>query len=368
MKVGIYGRGLANRAGIGRYTRELIKSLAYAEPDSIFQIFGGPDDDRTPQGRNLHQIQLHGSTDRLWEEQIGLPKAIENHRPVLLHNPDFTLPLRLGPRTKSIITIHDVAYLRLPKSNSWKSRVLLTTLVPSSIRRADAIIAVSEFTKREIISAYSVLPEKIHVIPNGVDSSFHPPTPNEVDAIREKYGLPIRDIVLYIGAIEPRKNLVRLSEAIAGISGATLVIGGKPNRSGTEILHAIKQVLGANVRFLGFVPDEDLPGLYGAATVFAYPSVYEGFGLQPLEALACGTPVACSSAASLPEVVGDSALTFDPLAVDEMKSAIKTLLSDRKRRECQQRSGLERATEFGWARIAKQTLDLYRSVIDSEQK
>jgi glycosyltransferase involved in cell wall biosynthesis len=366
MRIGFYARGLANKAGIGRYSRELLKALLDCPHSHTFRLFAGRGVPREglPSSFSPLICPLGGRGDRLLEEQWCLRRSLCTSELDLYHNPDFTLPMRLPKSLKAVVTVHDVAYLRLPGSNSWKSKALLRALVPGSIRRADAIVTVSEFSKREIVQVYGCPPEKVFAIPNGVDQRFLPQSEEEVRRVREKYGLPERGTVLYVGGIEPRKNLVRLAKAVSDVPGATLVIAGGRNRGAEQILQEARVLLRERLLELGFFPDEDLPGLYASAEVFAYPSLYEGFGIPPLEAMACGTPVLASNATSVPEAVGDAALLINPKSTSDITEKLCRLLDDPAlQRELRERGELK-AQRFTWQSVASQTLALYEQIVN----
>lgn len=358
MTIGYYGRAMANRAGIGRYSRQLLEALIAERESREIRVFAGSAVNVPP---GCETIVLGGGNNRILEEQRDLPAALRRRPVDVFHNPDFTLPITM-PRTPCIVTVHDVAYVRLPNSNSVKSKLLLNAFVPRAVRRADAIIAVSEFTKRETVDVYGVDPAKIHVIPNAVDPRFHRPSEERIEAFRAEQGLPSEGLVMYLGAIEERKNLVRLAEAVAKIPGATLAVGGSKNRNAEEILGRMRQALGDRFRLLGYVADEDLPTLYASATVFAYPSVYEGFGLQLLEAMACGTPLALSSAPPFPEVAADAAEYYDPLDVTAMADTLRRVVDFPSRQRELTELGFDRCRRFTWPDVARQTLALYDQV------
>jgi len=363
MHIGFYGRALANRAGIGRYARELFKAMVDETPEHQVSVFVGREAELLcPAGTRAGVVSLGGRGNRIVEEQGSLAAQLRRHSLDVLHNPDFTLPLMTPHRMRTVVTVHDVAYVRHPESNSRKSQILLNAFVPRAVHKADAIIAVSEFTKQEIEQVYGVDPAKIHVIPNGVEDRLRPATADEIADLRLRYGLPARRMILYLGSIEPRKNVVRLAEAVDRIPGATLVLGGGAARGAAEIRGEIESRLGERVRYLGFVPDEDLPALYGAASVFAYPSIYEGFGIPPVEAMACGTAVAVANAASLPGVVGDAAAKFDPYDVEDIRLKLERILDDERHHADLVGRGIERAKMYQWNAVARETVRVYEDV------
>lgn len=269
----------------------------------------------------------------------------------------------------TVVTIHDISYEFFPEFFSPRDRTLLSTFVPVSAKRASKIITVSNNTKQDIIERYGVDEDSIVVTHEAADPAFAQITDERLlRRVRDEYGIS-DDFLLAVGNLQPRKNLPRLVEAFADLiqSGAIrhqLVIAGQAFWRESEIIDLVEDKhLQDHVVFTGYVPREDLVLLYNAATLFLYPSLYEGFGLPPLEAMACGTPVITSNCSSLPEVVGDAALLIDPRDTEQLAQAVaKALSSDELRRELSLR-GLERAKSFSWERTARETLSVYEEVL-----
>jgi glycosyltransferase involved in cell wall biosynthesis len=246
-----------------------------------------------------------------------------------------------------------------------RDRLLLGGLVPGSVRRAARVIAVSQFTRDDLIDRYHLDPAQVVAIHNGVSPRFRP-DPEAAARARASLGLE-RPFVLFVGALQPRKNAPVLLEAFArlrGHDGLELVLAGGDRGGLHEVRERIRELgLATRVRLLGHVPEATLPGLYTAAELLAFPSLYEGFGLPALEAMACGTPVCASSTTGLGEAVGDGGLTFDPRSSEEIAEAMRRLLEDDQLRTSVRVSGLERAGRFTWRRAAEQTADVYREAI-----
>jgi glycosyltransferase involved in cell wall biosynthesis len=241
--------------------------------------------------------------------------------------------------------------------------------MPLYCRRADRIIAISHATQRDLIAAYDVPPEKVTVIHEAADPRFQPQPPEAVEAVRTRYGLPER-YLLSVGTIEPRKNLTRLLEAFEalhaeGLTDALVVVGGRGWLYDDFFARLERSPAREAVLFPGYVPDADLPPIYAGAQALAFPSLYEGFGLPVLEAMACGAPVACSNTSSLPEVAGDAALLFDPHDVTAITQALHRLLSDDTLHADLQQRGRGRAATFSWDRVAAETEAVYNIVSDA---
>ena len=277
-------------------------------------------------------------------------------------------------QARSVFTLHDVAYRLYPQYHLLQNRLYLTLMMPRFLARADAVICVSEHTRRDALRYYPRLdPAKIHVIPEGVEPHFRPPAHlAELAPIRAKYGLPER-FILYVGTIEPRKNLPTLLEAYAvlrqHLPEVGLVIVGGKGWLYESFFQALKRLgLEQHVKLTGYVPEADLPKIIACARVFAYPSEFEGFGLPPLEAMACGVPVACSNASSLPEVVGDAGLLLPPHDGHAWQSALYNLLTDVELRSDLRERGLARARQFTWEETARRTLEVYQRVEQASGK
>jgi len=273
------------------------------------------------------------------------------------------LPLR---RVPTVLTVHDLIYHLFPQHHKRLNYWYLNLAMPLYCRRADAIITVSASSKRDLVRCYGLPPEKVTVVHEAAADHFRPAPPEAIAAIRRRYGLPER-YVIYVGTIEPRKNLVRLLDALRLLhekgERIKLVIVGGFGWLYENLFRRLGEMPPGVVILPGYVPDEDLPALYSGATLFALPSLYEGFGLTVLEAMACGTPVVCSHTSSLPEVAGEAAAYFDPTDVEEMAEVMHQVLNDEGRREEMRARGLAQAARFSWSRAAEQTMAVYQRVL-----
>jgi glycosyltransferase involved in cell wall biosynthesis len=240
-------------------------------------------------------------------------------------------------------------------------------MMPRFLKAADAVIAISECTREDAIRLYSVEDSKIQVIYAGVSPRFHPLPAGEIDSVRQKYRLPEQSL-LFVGTIEPRKNLDMLLSAVHSLHksgfGLELVIVGKKGWRSESFFKKRRDLgLEKHVRLAGLVPEEDLPAIYNAASLFVFPSIYEGFGLPVLEAMACGAPVVCSNTSSLPEVAGDAAYQVNPLDEEEFSGAINRVLHDADLRRSMRERGFAQAAKFSWEETARQTLAVYHQFL-----
>jgi glycosyltransferase involved in cell wall biosynthesis len=278
-------------------------------------------------------------------------------------------PLR---RVKSVFTFHDAIYALFPKYHLPMNRIYLGLMMPRFLRRANAIITISECSRRDAVRLYGIAADRFHVIYEGVDPRFQPVgQPERLQEVRRRYGLPA-EYLLAVGTIEPRKNLSVLLDAFlavrarSGRQGLRLVIVGKKGWLFQEFFRRLAELGlddGKQVVFPGYVANEDLPAVYGGAACFVFPSIYEGFGLPVLEAMASGAPVVCSNTSSLPEVAGDAALMVQPDDAGGFAGAVERILADDDLRGELRARGLRRAAEFTWERTARQTMDVYAGVL-----
>ena len=360
------------RAGIGRYVQELAPAILRVAPDQSLAVFYNraaaarpvPPLDRMP-----HLAVPWG--DKPWRLRVLLAHLAHVSQEALFpgmelfHATDNLLP-RLN-HMRSVFTLHDLAFARYPETQTTLNRLFLRSMTPRFLRAADRVIAISEATKSEAVRLFGIRAERIRVVPLGVSAAFTPATADAADAVCRKYGLP-RTFVLSVGTLEPRKNHVTLLSAYKALRNRNvdvgLVIAGKRGWRCDAFFERVRALgLEGKVTLTGFVPDADLPALYSAGAVFAFPSLHEGFGLPPLEAMACGTPVVAADAASLPEVIGNAGLLVDPRDDVALARAIERALTDVNLRASLRARGLERAALFTWERTARETLQVYEEAL-----
>jgi glycosyltransferase involved in cell wall biosynthesis len=351
-------------AGISGYIIKLLQHLP-EDAGMRYVVLTGEGDlaDRL----TLAVRQSNWSTERpmvriLWE-QFRLPQVLRELDADLLHAPAFGGPLLSS--VPHVDTVHDLSFLRYPQFFRSHKRFYLRWLTRWSCRRAAAVIAVSAFTAQEVVDLLDVPKTRVHVIHHGVEPRFCPLPEEAVAAFRAQHNLPER-YILYLGTLEPRKNLVTLLQAYAGLhkTDTHLVLAGGQGWLYEEIFAEVERLgLEKRVHFPGYLPDDTLPLWYNAADVFAYVSWYEGFGLPILEAMACGTPVVASDTTSLPEVAGDAALLVPPDDVDAVREGLKQSLADRALHARLKQAGQRRAARFRWQTTAHHTTKLYKMIL-----
>ncbi len=384
MRIGINAHLLAftsnyRQAGLSRHIYELVTRVPGVLPQDNFTAFVGNSpvsgEFIAAKPPNLRLSRSRFPTVRApvriaWE-QLALPFAAAQKKLDLLHCPVNVRPF-ISP-CPVVVTIHDLAFLRYPGSFHPAKRLYLTAMTGWSARHAAHLIAVSEATRRDITNLLGVPFAKVTTVYNGVGTQFMPMPQGEVERFRREKSLPGR-VVFYVGTLEPRKNIALLLRAFKSIAedaafqDVTLVIGGGKGWYYDEIFATVEQsglAATRRVRFLGRVPDEELPLWYNTASVFAYPSRYEGFGLPPLEAMACGTPVIAADTSALPEVVGDAGFLLDPDDVSAWSGTIRLLLSNQEVAGQMSAQGLAQASKFSWECTARETAEVYKRVLSS---
>lgn len=373
MKITIdFTPAVQQHAGLGRYAEELTRALvALSSGDEIGLFYTDPKGRKPPHSLDMLPQKAIRWSNKPWRMAALLSAYAHFSMDFLVgggdvfHATDHLLP-RLT-RTSSVFTLHDLAFVRYPETHLPLNRWFLRLMMPFFLRQADAIISVSEYTKLDAMRYYNLDSQSINVIPEGVDPRFQPvEDPARLAEVRTRYSLPDK-FILFVSTIEPRKNLVVLWQAYKALlsegRNEGLVVVGKKGWLYQETMQRLQQMgLEDRVLFPGFVRDEDLPAIYSLAQCFCFPSLFEGFGLTPLEAMASGCPVVCSDSSSLPEVCGDATLLVPPTDVSAMTGALRRLLDDPELRSDLRGRGLLRAGAFTWQKAAQQTLGVYRTV------
>jgi glycosyltransferase involved in cell wall biosynthesis len=348
-----------NRSGTGRYVVELCRALAQRQDLSLSiawpQSLGAPD---FPAGRVIPRAD--DAWSRIMDDQLHMPRLAGTAGAQLMH-----YPANVGPvfgRTPYVLTVHDLSFIRHPdwflssRANYYRS------LVPRTARRAARVIAVSEHARQDLVELAGIDPDRIDVVHNGVLDVFRPATIEAQDEVLTHYNLPERYFV-FAGTLEPRKNLPRLIRAwdsTADEHPYDLVLIGREGWKMQELqMEMVRAKHRARIHMLGHVPEPHLIALISAGRAFLWPSLFEGFGLPPVEAMACGCPVLTSNTSAMPEVCGDAAILVDPRDVDAMAAGIRRFAADHRFREDYRLRGRARAQKFTWARAAEKTAETY---------
>lgn len=368
MRVGIDASPLVHpTGGVGWHTYHLVKALIQEAADVEFVGYV------SSRHALSDELQKWAATGRIrWVEvgTWGLRSRGRLDRLDVFHGPNFKLQTQ--GRCGGVVTIHDLWLERYPRySKKLFGQRLSSFRTRRTIRRARRVIAVSQATARDLEALYGVPCEKISVVPNGVSEDWWPDAGSDPAEVAASFGLPSARFILFVGGAEPRKNHAALMDAFArwrmvGDSHCLVVVGNPHHRIGDVDATARRFGIQSRVKVLGRVSGADLRRLYSCATVFVFPSIYEGFGMPVLEAMACGAPVITADTTALPEVVGDAALLVNPRDPDALAEAMRRVIEDRELREDLRARGLARAAAFTWARAARQTLGVYREIVNRD--
>jgi glycosyltransferase involved in cell wall biosynthesis len=373
------GPAVHQRAGLSRYTERLAAHLLMSEQErlSLSLFYNAHSNHRLPSSlavapaRTVALGQLGWRLSVLATQLLRWPQYERMLPPgQLYHATEHLLPYLRRP---AVLTVHDLIFERYPEHHTRRNRLFLQLAMPRFVAAAQAIIAVSQHTKSDLVELYGVAPAKIHVIYQGIDPAFAPADPATVERVGRQYSPggvdgAVRPYLLMVGTLEPRKNHATAMRALARLKAAgfphrLLVVGGEGWLFAPVQRVVCELGLEADVTFAGYVPFADLVALYSGAGCVLAPSLYEGFGFPVLEAMACGAPVVCSTASSLPEVAADAALLAPPTDDEALAAAVTQLLSDAAIRTRVRAAGLLRARQFRWEQCAAETRDLYRQVL-----
>jgi glycosyltransferase involved in cell wall biosynthesis len=350
-------------AGIHTYIANLLTYLTRVDSGFRYTLYTNAQPSIDAQVRPARWSTGRPLARILWE-QLAQPIALRRDRPDLLHATAFVAPLLA--RWPCVVTVYDLSFALFPELFRGPNQTYLRWFARRSARRARRVIAISDNTRRDVQRLYGVPPDRIDVAYPGVDTRFTPLPGQAVEAFRREHRLPDK-FFLYLGTLEPRKNLGKLIEAfsLSEIRDSRLVMVGGKGWMVDSLFAQVKSLgLADRITFAGYAPGEDLPLWYNSATVFVYPSTYEGFGIPPLEAMACGTPVVTSNAASLPEAIGDAGLTVGPEDVRGLAQAMNRLWQDESLRIELSRRGIAQARRFTWEATAQATVDSYRKALN----
>jgi glycosyltransferase involved in cell wall biosynthesis len=372
MRIGLDGFPLSlPKTGVGHYTFELARSLAQLAPQHQFELISRlpyPPDviSEIDSIENLIGVNppTNPLTRRWWS--IGLPRYLKHHPVDLFHGKNYELHLWNG--TRNVLTVHDLSVFTVADKHERKIARRARRRFPIMIRAAAAIITPTQAVKQELSERFKIDPGRITVTPEAPRTNFRPMVAAESELVRKRLGID-DEFILFVGTIEPRKNLLTLLRAFDRILKTTnqktqLVIAGGEGWLRNDLHRFLREAdFGDRLRMTGYLDDEDLRALYSSCTLFVYPSLYEGFGLPPLEAMACGAPVIASRIPALVETLSDKATLVDPGNEIELASAIVGLLNDEKARQALSAAGLNHAAKFSWAETARRTFEVYESVL-----
>jgi glycosyltransferase involved in cell wall biosynthesis len=359
----------ARPAGAGVYGIELVRAMVERDRRDGYALFARTHalDEAVAGRRNWRIEHVRASrAGRLAWEQGRLPGRLAVLRIDVLHSTHHTLPLR-PLRSRRVVTIHDVTFFRLSERYPPLRRAYFRAITQFSARVADAIIVPSEAVRADVVRTLSVAPAKIHVVYESAGNPYRPIPADDAAAVARKYLLE-PGYVLSVGSLEPGKNRGRLFRALRalrdeGVDSHLAIAGQAAWRYEDEVALVDELGMGDRIHYLGYVPSRDLPGLYNAASAFAFPSLYEGFGLPVLEAMACGVPVLTSNISATAEVAGDAAVLVEPRDTEAIRDGLRALLTDSLQRDHFGRLGIARAGDFSWRRAADETHAVYEHAV-----
>lgn len=373
--IGIDARmfGTAEAVGIGQYTEELVRHLLKHDHNNTYSVFVSPKawlgfPIYAPNLNKIKAVYPHYS----WAEQVGYPLVLRKAKLDLIHYTNFNSPI-FWREIPSVVTIHDLTlwWFAGRTQKRWWQKLAYRAAIQGACKNAKAIIAITETTKRDIIQLLKIDPNKIAVIYEAVADRYKPiNNTGDIEELKRKFNIS-RPYLLYVGQWRQHKNIIRLIRAFYLLRRQykidyQLVLAGKIDQKAPEVLATIQKLgLKSEVILTGYIPDNDLPYLYNGADLFVFPSLYEGFGLPPLEAMACGTPVVASNASCMPEVLGEAVEYFDPLSVESMAQVIAKVVKSYSLRQELKTLGLRQVKKYSFDQMAEQTLAVYQQVLNS---
>jgi len=373
-----------NRAGIARYCYNLFKNLKRIDGENEYILVRRKASNECDCDGELVVPYPKIPMKRTIGNYIQLPLELKKEKFDVIHDLSQISPFIFNFSSSKVLTIHDLSPILFPETYGKIHVFLQKYILPKTLKNVDKVIAVSENTKKDIVKYLGFPEESIEVVYNGVDERFKPLSHDlcSYDLKRDAFArtamqnslshdlcsYDFSPYILFVGTLEPRKNVTTLLKAFYILKKRKevmhkLVIAGGKGWKNKEVYETMRRLnLSNSVKFLGYVPDEELPKLYSGADLFVYPSLYEGFGLPPLEAMACGCPVITSNVSSLPEVVGDAGIMVNPLDINGLADAVYKVLNDEGLREEMVKKGLKRVRMFGWEECARKTLRVYEEV------
>jgi glycosyltransferase involved in cell wall biosynthesis len=358
IKIAIDARKISD-GGIGTYLRNLLRCWKKQNVEADFYLFCHSDDlSQFDDFKNSFNIVIHDYPKYSIRELFSFRKPLGKYNIDLFFCPHYTLPLGLPCR--SVVTIHDLIHLRMPVRGGLFGRSYAKFIINNACKKSDVVLTVSEFSKTDIVDLFPKCSRKVKVVYNGIDKSIFKPLPEkEIESFRERYSLG-KEFLLYVGALKNHKNPAALVKVINEFTIPLIVL----TDDGTEFeKKLLSKVNDKNLlKMIQLKSEFEIALLYNSATALFHPSFYEGFGLPPLEAMACGLPVVCSNKTSLPEVVGGAAITFSPHNQNEMLSALKSVWDSREIRIKLSAQGLSRSEKFSWENTAMKTFEILRDV------